>query len=263
MKQLLCTMMLLLSMGITVTGFAQADDVYTSVDEMPEYPGGMDKFEKYAAKNIRYPKEAVEKEIEGRVWIEFIVETDGSLSNFKVARSIGGGCDEEALRIVKSMPKWKPGKNNGQLVRVSFALPVSFQLPDPSQSKTIEIVEDETEVDEVKVEKADEAQKSEIFTVVENMPEFPGGMAKLSEYLSKNLKYPQSARDSGIQGRVFVNFVIEPDGSVSNVKVMRTLGGGCDEEAIRVVKAMPKWKPGVQRGKAVRVSYILPVNFKP
>ena len=70
------------------------------------------------------------------------------------------------------------------------------------------------------------------------------------------------ARESGIQGRVFSNFVVEPDGSVSNVKVMRGIGGGCDEEAVRVVKSMPKWKPGKQRGKAVRVSYNLPVNFK-
>ena len=108
----------------------------------------------------------------------------------------------------------------------------------------------------------EEIEEAEIFTIVEEMPEFPGGMTKLADYLAKNIKYPQMARESGIQGRVFVNFVVEPDGSVSNVTVMRSLGGGCDEEAMRVVKSMPKWKPGKQRGKPVRVSYILPVNFK-
>ena len=108
----------------------------------------------------------------------------------------------------------------------------------------------------------EEIEEAEIFTVVEEMPEFPGGMAKLAEYLAKNIKYPQLARESGIQGRVFINFVVENDGSVTNVKVMRSLGGGCDEEAVRVVKSMPKWKPGKQRGKPVRVSYNLPVNFK-
>ncbi len=107
-----------------------------------------------------------------------------------------------------------------------------------------------------------EVDESEVFTVVEEMPEFPGGMAKLAEYLANNIKYPQMARESGIQGRVFINFVVEPDGHVSNVNVKRSVGGGCDEEALRVVKAMPKWKPGKQRGKAVRVSYNLPVNFK-
>jgi len=104
-------------------------------------------------------------------------------------------------------------------------------------------------------------EEAEIFTVVESMPEFPGGPAKMMEYIAKNIKYPAMARESGIQGRVFVNFVVEPNGSVSNVKILRGIGGGCDEEAVRVVEAMPKWTPGRQRGKAVRVSFNLPVRF--
>ena len=149
----------------------------------------------------------------------------------------------------------------------------------PKQTTQIQVVEDDVEVEDVDINaevdqnevieeyvpvevEEEEIVEAEIFTIVEEMPDFPGGMAKLADYLAKNIKYPQMARESGIQGRVFVNFVIEPDGSVSNVNVMRSLGGGCDEEAIRVVKSMPKWKPGKQRGKPVRVSYILPVNFK-
>ena len=104
--------------------------------------------------------------------------------------------------------------------------------------------------------------EGEVFTIVEEMPEFPGGMGKLAEYLAQNINYPQTAQKAGVQGKVFVNFVVEPDGSVSNVKVIRSLGGGCDEEAVRVVKAMPQWRPGKQRGQAVRVSYNLPINFK-
>ena len=104
--------------------------------------------------------------------------------------------------------------------------------------------------------------EAEIFKVVEEMPEFPGGSAKLMEYIQKNIKYPMMARESDIQGRVFVNFVVEPDGSISNVAVLRGIGGGCDEEAVRVVNSMPKWKPGKQRGSAVRVSYTVPIIFK-
>ena len=104
--------------------------------------------------------------------------------------------------------------------------------------------------------------EQEVFTIVEEMPSFPGGDAQMYGYLSKNLKYPQIARETGIQGRVFVNFVVEPDGSISNVKVLRGIGGGCDEEAVRLVQSMPKWKPGKQRGKAVRVSYTQAVVFK-
>ena len=149
----------------------------------------------------------------------------------------------------------------------------------PKQTTQIQVMEDDVEVEDVEINaevdqnevieeyvapevEEEEVVETEIFTIVEEMPDFPGGMQKLADYLAKNIKYPQMARESGIQGRVFVNFVIEPDGHVSNVNVMRSLGGGCDEEAIRVVKSMPKWKPGKQRGKPVRVSYILPVNFQ-
>ncbi|MDY0085276.1 MAG: TonB family protein [Bacteroidales bacterium] len=151
--------------------------------------------------------------------------------------------------------------------------------PPPKQVTVLQVVEDDVEVeDEIEIDvevdqeteievyvppvmEEEEVVEAEIFTVVESMPEFPGGPAKMMEYIAKNIKYPAMARESGIQGRVFVNFVVEPDGSVSNVKVLRGIGGGCDEEAVRVVEAMPKWTPGRQRGKAVRVSFNLPVRF--
>ncbi len=103
--------------------------------------------------------------------------------------------------------------------------------------------------------------EKEVFTVVEQMPVFPGGTDKLMSYLSSNITYPVKAKQEGIQGRVFVSFVVEADGAVSNVKVLRGIGGGCDQEAIRVVSAMPKWTPGMQRGEAVRVRYNLPIKF--
>ena len=149
----------------------------------------------------------------------------------------------------------------------------------PKQTTQIQVVEDDVEVDDVEINAEvdqnevieeyvapeiveDEVVEAEIFTVVEQMPEFPGGMNRLAEYLATNIRYPQLARESGIQGRVFINFVVEADGSVTNVRVIRSLGGGCDEEAMRVVRNMPRWTPGRQRGRAVRVSYNLPVNFR-
>ena len=117
-------------------------------------------------------------------------------------------------------------------------------------------------VEEIVTTQTEEEIEEEIFKIVEEMPSFPGGEAKLMEFVGENIKYPQIARETGIQGRVFVNFVVEPDGSVSNVSVLRGIGGGCDEEAMRVIKSMPKWKPGKQRGKAVRVSYQIPVYFR-
>ena len=105
------------------------------------------------------------------------------------------------------------------------------------------------------------AEEMQIFMVVESMPEYPGGESSLYKYLAENIKYPQMAKESGIQGRVFVTFVVERDGRVTDVRVLRGIGGGCDEEAIRVVQNMPKWTPGKQRGKSVRVQYNLPVKF--
>ena len=105
------------------------------------------------------------------------------------------------------------------------------------------------------------AENERVLASAEDMPEFPGGTAKLFEYINKNLKYPQLARESDIQGKVIVNFVVEKDGSISNVKVLRGIGGGCDEEAIRVVQNLPKFKPGKQRGKPVRVTYAITINF--
>ena len=109
----------------------------------------------------------------------------------------------------------------------------------------------------------EEIVEAEIFKVVEEMPEFPGGAGKLLEYIGKNIKYPMMARESDIQGKVFVQFVVEPDGNISHVQVLRGIGGGCDEEAVRVVESMPKWKPGKQRGAPVRVQYMVPIVFKP
>ena len=98
--------------------------------------------------------------------------------------------------------------------------------------------------------------------IVETMPSFRGGQQKLFEFIGNNVVYPQEAIDAGVEGRVFVEFYIEKDGSVTDGKVLKGIGYGCDEEALRVIGIMPKWQPGMQRGKAVRVRYTLPINFK-
>ena len=114
------------------------DTVFQVVDEMPEYPGGVEAMMKYISENVKYPEEAKEKDIAGRVFISFVVEKDGSVSNVEVKRGIGGGCDDEAVRVVKAMPKWKPGKKDGKFVRVSYMLPINFKLWDGEPSKGLD-----------------------------------------------------------------------------------------------------------------------------
>lgn len=104
--------------------------------------------------------------------------------------------------------------------------------------------------------------KGEIFTVVQEQPEFPGGMNSLMRYLSDNIKYPAPAQKANVQGRVFVNFVVTKDGDIADVNILKGIGFGCDEEAIRVISRMPNWTPGSQDGKPVNVRYNIPIAFE-
>jgi TonB family protein len=241
---------------------SKEDTVYQICEEMPEFPGGVNALISHVGQNVVYPAEAMEKEIQGRVFVGFVVEKDGSISNVKVLKGIGGGCDEEAVRVISSMPKWKPGKQKGKPVRVNYQIPIVFKLGNPQKTKEQDNGGETSKVGEVKKTVPFGPDKDGVYQIVEEMPKFPGGENALMDYVAKNVVYPKEAQEKGISGRVFVGFIVEKDGSVSEVKVLRGIGGGCDEESIRVVKAMPKWKPGKQEGKPVRVSYQLPIFFK-
>jgi TonB family protein len=107
-----------------------------------------------------------------------------------------------------------------------------------------------------------EDQSKAVFTVVEEMPSFPGGEAERNKFLAEHIVYPKQAIESGIQGSVYLSFIVHTDGKIEDVKILRGIGGGCDEEALRVVKLMPRWNPGKQNGKMVNIFYTMPVNFK-
>ncbi len=184
------------------------------------------------------PKEAVDGNIEGRVIVSFIIEKDGSISNAKVTKGVHESLDKEALRVVSAMPNWKPGKQDGQAVRARFTLPVSFKFAQPA------------------------VQEEKVFEYLDDMPEFPGGGKAMMEWLGQNIQYPKEAVDAKVEGRVMVSFVIEKDGSDSNAKVIRSIDPLLDNEALRVVNAMPNWKPGMQDGQPVRVRFTIPVSFK-
>ena len=225
------------------------DTIFSVCDEMPEFPGGSEKFMEYLSGNITYPEDAKEKGISGRVFIQFVIEKDGSVSNVKVMKGIGGGCDEEAVRVVKAMPKWKPGIQKGKPVRVSYNLPLNFKLDEEYKP-----VKGETRADE------------KIYETPETMPEYPGGMDGLKTYLQENLTVPEKYQnmDSKAEYRVMVKFVVAEDGSITDVEVPKPEPAKKDlnDEAVRVVKGMPKWKPGTVNNKPVKVKYVIPILFK-
>ena len=153
--------------------------------------------------------------------------------------------------------------------------------PPPEPSQELIIVDDDVELEEeftidmdadvftevqeftpIEFEEEEEVEEDVIFTVVEDQPQFPGGEEARQRFLEENLRYPQMAREAGIQGTVFVTFVVETDGSVTDVQVLRGIGGGCDQEAVRVVEMMPRWEPGRQRGQPVRVQFNMPIRFR-
>jgi len=147
--------------------------------------------------------------------------------------------------------------------------PEIIEVPDEEEiEEEIEIdldveVTEETVIEAVVFEEApDEEVADEIFTVVEQQPTPDGGMAAFYKYVSKNLKYPAQARRMGIEGRVFVQFIVDKDGSITSVQAVKGIGAGCDEEAARVIRGAPKWRPGKQRGRPVKVRMILPITFK-
>jgi len=104
--------------------------------------------------------------------------------------------------------------------------------------------------------------KDALYTLVEKQPQFPGGESAMFQFLTENLRYPTLAKEYGIEGRVVVSFVVEKDGSLTDLKIVKDIGGGCGEEALRLMQAMPKWVPGQQHGRVVRVAYTLPVSFR-
>jgi TonB family protein len=266
--------------GDRVRIFSNKQPIYTIVDENPEFSQGQAALFKWLGSNIQYPKEARDNKIEGTVYVGFVVNQDGAISDVVVKRGIGGGCNQEAVRVISAMPNWKPGKLKGQFVRVAYTLPIKFKI-DQNNTNIESKTQQQSNVE------AEKNANDQIYTIVDQNPEFPQGQAALFKWLGENIKYPVIARRAGGQGTVYVGFVVEVDGSITNVNIKRDapvilrdtititeLNGikgnkivertdySLGREAVRVISAMPKWKPGKSKGVPVRVAYTLPIKFK-
>ena len=238
---------------IDIKTAATEADVYEVVENMPEFPnGGMTALKKYLSDNIRYPEAAHKAGIQGRVTVQFVVGKDGSIGNVSILRGVNADLDAEAIRVISSMPKWKPGTQKGEPVKVKYTVPVMFRLtPEPVEK-----------IDETTVVGYHTPVAGEVYDVVDKMPEFPGGMTGLMQYLSKNIRYPAEAQTKGIQGRVTVAVIINTEGKAVNASIVRSVDPILDAEALRVASTMPDWVPGTKDGKPVNVKYTFPVTFR-
>jgi TonB family protein len=353
------------------------DEIFVKVDEPASFPGGIHAWGNDLNKNLKYPKQAQRMGIEGRVFVQFIVEKDGSLSNVKVVKGIGGGCDEEALRFVINQPKWIPGKQNGQPVRQKmiqnilfkltdnsyrsganssnnfhpthtnsssnfdlahfeklvflgnlefdsinyafiqsidsasyFARPqngysqffndykeailsdasykymdteisISFDILESGQLSNFNLGSDEHSNDTAIVRalmtlpdwkpalRAGQATKqtlgieivSSYGTVFEEVDVPAVAPLDYEIFLSQNLTYPWIAKKNGVRGTVIVEFIVERGGRISHAKIVKGIGSGCDEEALRFINSLPKWTAAYHKGKTVRQKTTLIIEF--
>ena len=223
----------------------EADEDLTFITEetQPEFPGGMQALMEYVKNELHYPKKCRKAKIEGRSFVKYTIEEDGRVTDIEISKSCGNKLlDKEAVRVIKKMPRWMPGTQCGTPVPVKFVLPVRFNLNEYNDTKNNE---------------------KEALPVAEQMPEFPGGMPALIEYLQKEMRYPKKCREAGIEGRTIITFVVKKNGKVKDLEVARSSGDELlDKEAMRVIKKMPKWKPGMNDGKNVNVQFTLPITFK-
>jgi len=239
------------------------DKAYYTVEVMPQYPGGEKALTDYIIKNLRYPDEASKRGVQGTVLVRFIIDEKGNVTSPEVIRGIAPALEKESLRVISEMPKWIPGKQNGQNVKVYFTIPIMFKMSGNIGVKAAETKKVVIEVDDKQIDsKNTKIEVSDIFTKVEVMPEFPGGVDKLMDYIMKNLRYPLEAKVKGVEGRVIIKFVVDKEGKVTSPEVIRGLDESCNNEALRVVREMPDWKPGLQDGKKVPVFFTLPITYK-
>ena len=215
------------------------EQVFTVVEKMPSFPGGDAELLKYIATNIKYPKESQDNGEQGRVICSFIVGRDGSVNNPEVLRGVTPLLNEEAVRVINTMPRWNPGMQRGKAVAVKYTVPITFRLKSPV-----------------------EEMKEETLTVVDVMPQYPGGDRELLKFIAQSIKYPTDAQEAGVQGRVICSFVVDKKGNIVEPKIIRGIDPSLDAEALRVIGMMPRWTPGRQDGKAVRVLYTVPITFR-
>ena len=184
----------------TPTKTVEEGEIFLVVEDRPQFPGGDAELMKFLQQNIKYPKEAQEQGKQGRVIVQFVVNKDGSICEDTIIRSVDPQLDAEAIRVIRSMPNWTPGKQKGEPVRVRFTIPVTFRLQGGTATETAQ------------PKKAEAAPTGdELFKVVEERPQFPGGDAELMKFLQQNVKYPKEAQDKGTQGRVIVRFTVEKE----------------------------------------------------
>ena len=216
--------------------------VYTYVEQMPQFPGGMQTLMQYITASLRYPALAVHNRVEGKVFVNFIVRPSGQITSVVVTKGLGAGCDEEAVRVIGQMPAWEPGKQNGRTVSVSYTVPVPFDLKNTPGAPGVATPPLPT------------LPEAKVYTYAEQMPTVAGApQTTIGAALQAAVVLPQEVVQGSVGGLVYVSFVVGREGRPEDARVIRPLCPSCDAAALAAVERLPLLTPGRQDGQPVRV----------
>ena len=239
-----------------------ATQVYDSVAQPAVPLGGTEKYGRFLGEHQQYPAAAMQKGLQGTVKVSFVVEKTGTVNEVKVETPVAPELDAEAIRLIKSGPKWTPAKHRNQVVRQRVVVPVSFVL---SPGSTVAVGQP-GKVRPITTSAADitaSANPDRPAVVPPDRPTQPvGGNQVFFDWIEKTQQYPLLARQRKIQGKVMVEFMVQTDGRLTDARVVRKMGSGLDEEALRLIRTAPKWEPAVFQGKPIKQKMVLPVLFQ-
>lgn len=257
--------------NVVVEEPGKENDIFQVVETMPEFPGGTEELINWLQKNLKYPAKAAENDVQGRVIVQFVIDQDGSITDPKVIRSVDPYLDKEAIRVVKAMPKWKPGTQRGKPVRVKFTLPVQFRLDGGKVNKNnIQRTETPQRRNAAYSSRGGKGSIKSAFEAlgtpakkVEVMPEFIGGEEAMLQFLTKQADYAEIEESAKAFGQQYIiKFIVGADGKLRDHAILRGIPTEVAEKALNIVKAMPDWKPGTVNGTPKDMLYAVALPFK-
>ncbi|GEO03485.1 hypothetical protein AAE02nite_11490 [Adhaeribacter aerolatus] len=257
--------------------------------KLPQFPGGKNGLREFLSSRIQFPATALKNKLSGQAILQATIDADGKVTNFKTLHTDNAYFEQEALSVLREMPRWEPALTEGKAVPFNLVFPFVFALESKQNIPALRLPANRSQLyvqDAITItgysqvipgktfvkkeslptptnpKPQNPAQADDkVFTFVEQMATFPGGETALNNLIRQNLKYPAEALRQGVSGLVVAQFTVDKTGKIRNPQVVKSLGGGTDEEVLRLIKLMPNFSPARQNGKPVNFRYTIPIRF--
>ncbi len=224
---------------------------YVALFQKSNFPGGENRFYEWISANMHYPSDKRNSGIEGEVSMRFSIDTSGKPFDITVQKYSDSVFSKEAVTLLGKMPNWTPFLIDGEKTNSTYNIPIKFQLKDSDNGYNYYGEENEL------LNLNDEP----VYSFASEMPEFTGGTEQMYSFIKENIQYPEIALENGVEAKIPVSIVIRKNGEITRIKVLKQAGWGLDEEAVRIIKSMPPWKPGKTDGIPVNVKFIIQIKF--